>query len=413
MPIELLAPAGDMERLYMAVHYGADAVYLGGENYNMRSGARNFSAEEMKNAIAYAHENGVRVYVTCNAIMHNKEIGCLPEYLSVLESVGADAVIAGDISVLSLCKRHAPSLPIHISTQAGVCNYETARAFYEMGADRIILARELSFDEIREIRDKTPDILEIEAFVHGSMCVSFSGRCLLSSYMTGRDANSGNCAQPCRWKYHLVEEKRPDEYFEIIEDGGTYILNAKDLCMIEYIPQLAEAGITSFKLEGRMRSAYYTATITNAYRMAIDRYHSEAANIGVDIIDEVNKVSHRPYSAGFYFEEKGPEQHYATSSYIRDYDQIAVVEGYDGSTGIAFCTQRNRFFLGDTVELLRKGKKSVEFEIKSMTGEDGAEVTCANHPMMKLFVHIPVKAEKFDILRKRKMPYKTKNAVEG
>ena len=308
--LELLSPAGDYERLVMAVQYGADAVYLAGREFGMRAAAANFDNDTLIRGVEYAHRAGVRVYVTCNTLPREDELQRLPEYLAFLQSAGVDALIIADLGVLSLAQKYAPHVKKHVSTQLGVVNSATANFLYEQGADTVVLARELSLDEIRQIRVNTPKDLRLEAFVHGAMCVSFSGRCLLSNYLADRDANRGQCAQPCRWKYHLVEETRPGEYFEISEDKGTYILNSNDMRMIEHLPELIDAGITSFKIEGRMKSAYYTAIITNAYRHAID-----AALLGEPLdpvwIAETEKVSHRNYSTGFFFGYPG--QHYGSS----------------------------------------------------------------------------------------------------
>ena len=319
--IELLSPAGDMERLRMSLAYGADAVYLAGPDFGMRSFAGNFTPEELRQAVELCHSRGVAVHVTCNTMPRNDEAARLPEWLEFLQAAGVDAAILADVGVLSLLKKHAPGVKAHISTQASVSNYQAAAAWYELGASRVILARELSLDEIREIRAKAPPALELEAFVHGAMCVSYSGRCLLSNYMTGRDANRGACAQPCRYQYALVEEKRPGEYFPIGEDaGGAFILNSRDMCMIDHVPELMDAGLDSLKIEGRAKSAYYAAIVTAAYRHAID-----AAQAGEPLDPvwraEVDKVSHRPYSTGFYYGEPG--QHTAHARYLRDGQVVA------------------------------------------------------------------------------------------
>ena len=337
--LELLAPAGDRERLLMALRYGADAVYLAGRQFGMRSAAVSFSDEGVREAAALAHAQGAKLYVTVNTLPREEELRALPPYLEFLQDAGADALIIADLGVMALAKHHAPRLGLHVSTQLGVINSATARVLYDMGADTVVLARETPLADIRRIRDNTPPQLRIEAFVHGAMCVSFSGRCLLSNYLTGRDANRGQCAQPCRWKYHLVEETRPGQYFEISEDGGTHILNSRDMRMIEHLPELIRAGVTSFKLEGRMKSAYYTAAVTNAYRHALD-----AAMKGEPLdphwIAETETFSHRPYSTGFYFGEPG--EYYADASYFARADVVAVVESC-GADGMARLTQRNKF----------------------------------------------------------------------
>ena len=346
---ELLAPAGDMERLKMAVLYGADAVYLAGTDFGMRAFAGNFTPEELPQAVAYAHEHGVRVHCTVNTMPRNEEIARLPEHLERLNDAGVDALIAADLGTFTLAGRYAPRCQRHVSTQASVCNYETARAWYDLGASRVILARELSLEEIRTIRDKTPRPLELEAFVHGAMCVSYSGRCLLSNYMTGRDSSRGACAQPCRYHYALMEEKRPGEYFPVEEDGqGAYILNSRDMCMIDHLEDLCQAGLSSLKIEGRAKSAYYAAIVTGAYRHCLD---AAAAGRAPDPVwrDEVEHVSHRPYSTGFYYGPPG--QYYENSRYIREWQVIAVVAECDGE-GNAMLSLRNKFRTGDMVELV-------------------------------------------------------------
>ena len=396
---ELLAPAGDMEKLEMALLYGADAVYLAGREFGMRAAAENFDREEMRLAITRCHNRGVKVYVTANTMPRNQELQLLPAYLAELEAAGADAVIVADMGVFRLARLHAPGLAVHISTQAGIVNFESARFFYEMGARRVILARELSFPEIAEIREKTPSDLELEAFVHGSMCVSFSGRCLLSNYMTGRDANRGECAQPCRYRYALVEGKRPGKYFPVFEDGeGTHIMNSKDLCMIGHIPELTEAGISSFKIEGRMKSSYYAAVITQAYRMAMD---AAAAGREPDPIwlDEVEKVSHRPYHTGFYYGPRDDGQYHISSGYIRKWDVTAFVTECD-EEGNAILTQRNRFFKGDTLELVAPGIKPISFTVTAMRNKAGETIDSAPHPEMAVHIKLPCRVPAGAILRR-------------
>ena len=396
--IELLAPAGDMERLRMSLAYGADAVYLAGTDFGMRSFAGNFTPEELKQAVALCHSRGVAVHVTCNTMPRNGEIARMPEWLSYLQELGVDAAILADVGVLSLLKKHAPKLKAHISTQASVSNYQAAAAWYELGASRVILARELSLDEIREIRAKTPRELEIEAFVHGAMCVSYSGRCLLSNYMTGRDANRGACAQPCRYQYALVEEKRPGEYFPIGEDaGGAYILNSRDMCMIDHIPELIDAGLDSLKIEGRAKSAYYAAVVTGAYRHAID-----AALDGrpLDPVwrDEVEKVSHRPYSTGFYFGEPG--QHTSHSRYVRDWQIMAVVTSC-APDGTALCELRNKLSAGDELELVGPGLKPVPVTVEGLTDGDGLPIPEARKPQMPFYFRLPIQAPPLSLLRRK------------
>ena len=396
--IELLAPAGDMERLRMSLAYGADAVYLAGTDFGMRSFAGNFTPEELKQAVALCHSRGVAVHVTCNTMPRNGEIARMPEWLEYLQELGVDAAILADVGVLSLLKKYAPRVKAHISTQASVSNYQAAAAWYELGASRVILARELSLDEIREIRAKTPRELEIEAFVHGAMCVSYSGRCLLSNYMTGRDANRGACAQPCRYQYALVEEKRPGEYFPIGEDaGGAYIMNSKDMCMIDHIPELIDAGLDSLKIEGRAKSAYYAAVVTGAYRHAID-----AALDGrpLDPVwrDEVEKVSHRPYSTGFYFGEPG--QHTSHSRYVRDWQIMAVVTSC-APDGTALCELRNKLSAGDELELVGPGLKPVPVTVEGLTDGDGLPIPEARKPQMPFYFRLPIQAPPLSLLRRK------------
>lgn len=382
--LELLSPAGDEERFLAAVKYGADAVYLGRKQFGMRSSPLNFDFEQLCNAVKYAHERNVKVYLTCNTLPRNNEIPNFEQFVREAEEAGVDALIVADIGLLMLIKRYAPDMEIHISTQTGIVNYVTARELYDLGAKRVVLARELSLDEIAEIRAKTSPELDIEAFVHGAMCVSFSGRCLLSQYLVNRDANRGECAQPCRWGYHLMEEKRPGEFFPVYEDEkGTYILNSKDMCMIEHIDKLADAGVTSFKIEGRAKSAYYAAVVTNAYRMAIDEYYSDPANYSLSdwIRDEVYKVSHRKYCSGFFFGVPEESQYYENSGYIRNYDVVAVVEKCEN--GMVYCTQRNKFFAGDTVEILPPSRRPVELVLDTLYDENDQEIETANHAMMQ------------------------------
>ena len=394
--LELLAPAGDRERLLMALRYGADAVYLAGRQFGMRSAAVNFSDEGLREAVRLAHAQGARLYVTCNTLPREEELKALPPYLEFLQDAGVDALIIADLGVMALAKRHAPKVARHVSTQLGVINSATANVLYELGADTIVLARETPLEDIRKIRANTPPALRIEAFVHGAMCVSFSGRCLLSNYLTGRDANRGQCAQPCRWKYHLVEEKRPGQYFEISEDGGTHIMNSRDMRMIEHLPALIDAGITSFKIEGRMKSAYYTAVVTNAYRQALD-----AAIRGEALdplwVEETEKVSHRPYSTGFYFGEPG--EYYADATYFTQTDVAAVVERCDAE-GNAVLTQRNKFSRGDELELLLPGGKPVKFIAERIWDAEGNEIPDTRRAMMEFRMRLPVAAPELSILRK-------------
>ena len=396
--IELLAPAGDMERLEMAVAYGADAVYLAGTTFGMRSFAGNFTPEELKRAVALCHKKGVRVHVTCNTMPRNDEVARLPEWLTYLDQVGVDAVILADVGVMALAGKYAPHVQRHISTQASIVNYETARAWHDLGADRVILARELSLDEIREIRAKTPPELELEAFAHGAMCVSYSGRCLLSNYMTGRDSNRGACAQPCRYQYALMEEKRPGEYFPVYEDEkGTYIMNSRDMCTIDHVAQLMDAGLDSLKLEGRAKSAYYAAIVTGAYRHAID---AALAGQPLDPVwrDEVEHISHRHYSTGFYFGQPG--QFTEDSRYIRDWQIVAKVRSCTPD-GRAVLTLNNKFSVGDQLELVGPGLRPCPVTVKALWDEDGDHLDQVRKPQMVFQLDLPCQAPPLSLLRRR------------
>lgn len=391
---ELLCPAGDLERLKAAVDFGADAVYLAGEEFGMRTAATNFGEEDMRKGIDYAHKNGAKVFVTCNTLPHNDEIPRLPAFLELLADAKADGIIASDIGTIGLVKRYCPKQELHVSVQSGIVNYETARAFYDMGAKRIVVARELSLDEIAEIRAKTPKELDIEAFVHGAMCISFSARCLLSSYMTGRDANRGDCAQSCRWSYSLMEQKRPGQYFDITEtDKGTYILNANDLCMAAYIGKMCEAGVYSLKIEGRAKSHYYTAVTANAYRGAIDAYMSDpTAQTPEWVLAELEKISHRTYSTGFYFGRPENAQTYPTAGYVRDYSVAGVVKDY--KDGMMILELKNKFLKGQEFDCLQPKCKPFTFTADEMFDGDGNPIESAPHPTMtvKLPCSTPVKS---------------------
>jgi putative protease len=398
---ELLAPAGDFERLQMAVEYGADAVYLGSQLFSMRASPANFTITELARAVDYAHARGVRVYLTCNTVPHNNEIELLPQFLMQTAATGIDAFIISDVGVMDLAKRYTPQIELHISTQAGIVNFASANAFFNMGAKRVVLAREMSLAEIKQLRENTPAGLEIEAFVHGAMCVSFSGRCLLSSYLTARDSNRGDCAGPCRWNYYLMEEKRKGQYMPVFEDdSGTHILNARDLCMIEHIPELIDAGITSFKLEGRAKSAYYTAVVTNAYRIAINEYIKQGEGYTFDpaLLDEVKKVSNREYCTGFFYGPIQNGQNYSSESYERGYEIIAVVE--HSEEDIASCRQRNPFSVGDDVEIIEPGKTVQSFSITEMFDENGNKIGQAKHPDMKLSIRVPHTLKPYSVIIK-------------
>lgn len=382
---ELLAPVGDMERLESALNYGADAVYLAGKSFGMRTAPSNFSDEELEEAVKMCHSKGVKVYVTCNTIPHNEELGELPEFLKNCSRIGIDAFIIADLGVMALAKKYAPEVELHVSTQAGIANYETANAFYAMGAKRVVLARELSLPEIKTIRENTPADLEIEAFVHGAMCMSFSGRCLLSSYLTGRDANRGDCAQPCRWEYTLTERNRPGEEFTIEEDKGkTFIMNSRDMCMIHHIPELMDCGISSFKIEGRAKSAYYVAAITNAYRKAIDfALDHPGEELPSWIADETDKISHREYSTGFYMGTE-PGQNTSSGGYIRHYDVVAICE--DWADGMAKLSQRNRFYKGAVADVLQPMDDVFEVSLDEMYNENMEPIDVAPHATMTVYV---------------------------
>lgn len=402
--IELLAPAGNLEKLKTAVIYGADAVYIGGEAYSLRAMADNFDKKTMIEALKFAHDRGVKVYVTLNIFPHNDDLKGMPDYIKYLRDIEVDAVIISDLGVFSIVKEVAPELEIHISTQANNVNYKTAEIWYNLGAKRVVLAREMSLKEIKEIREKVPKDLELEAFVHGAMCISYSGRCLLSNYMTGRDANRGMCAHPCRYKYYLMEEKRPGEFFPVFEDErGTYIMNSQDLCMIQYIPEIVESGIYSFKIEGRMKSSYYVATVTKAYRQAIDAYLRDKENYEFNPkwIEEVSKASHREFSTGFYF-GKPKKQIFSTSSYIRTHDIAGIVLDYDESSNIAVIEQRNRIFKDDEVEILTPKGDNFNIKLNEIWDEEGNEIEATPHPQMIYKIKSEVPLRPFDMLVKEK-----------
>lgn len=405
---ELLSPAGDYEKLKAAIRYGADAVYLSGRAFGMRAAAGNFSEDEIAEAIGYARARGRRAYVTVNTAPRTGEYEALAAYLSFLDEVKPDALIVGDLGVLSLCRRLVPGLPIHISTQANVVSAECARAYAELGAERIVLSRELSLDEIGEIRRALPASVELEAFVHGAMCVSYSGRCLLSNYLAGRDAGHGACTQPCRWHYRtakisaeIVEEKRPDEAIPVYEEAGeTFFMSSRDLCMIEHIPALLRAGIASFKIEGRMKSAYYTAVVTNAYRMAIDATLRGDPLCMPELLREVASVSHREYDTGYYFDS--PHTHAKITEidgYMREKAYIGRVISYDPVTKTALLSQRNKVSVGDPVELLLPGCAGLPFAVEALYGEDGSRLESAPHPKMLFRMPVPVPVSEGDLLR--------------
>lgn len=401
---ELLAPAGDLEKLKMAIIYGADAVYIGGEEFGLRKASKNFTLEDIEKGIKFAHDRDRKVYVTLNIIPHNEDLVGLDEYVLELEKIGVDGVIVADPGVFSVIRRVAPNIHIHLSTQASATNYETIKFWYDLGIRRVVVARELSLDEIKEIKESLPEDLEIEAFVHGAMCISYSGRCLLSNYMVGRDANRGECAHPCRWKYSLMEEKRPGEYFPIYEnEKGTFIFNSKDLCMIENIPELIEAGVCSFKIEGRVKSQYYVATVIRSYRKAIDEYFrlKEDYVYKEEWLEEIKKASYRDFTTGFYFKKPtGEDQVYGSSSYIREYDFIGLVLDYDEKTEVATIEQRNRIFVGDEIEVFSPNKEFFVQKIEDMWNENGEEIDVAPHPQQIIKIKMKKPVENWDIIRK-------------
>jgi len=389
-----------MERLEAAVQYGADAVYLAAKSFGMRTSPGNFDDEQLHSAVAFCHAAGVRVYLACNILPHDTDMERLPAAMEVWQDAGIDALIMADIGVMEMAKRHAPRCDMHISTQTGVVNAHTARVLHDMGAARVVLARELSLDEIAELRTKIPAELELECFVHGAMCMGFSGRCMLSAYLTGRDANQGDCTQPCRWKYGLTEQNRPGYVYTVEEyEDGTYLFNANDLNMLKYTASLAYAGVSSFKIEGRAKAAYYTAVTANAYRCAAEAF--ESAGFSRDWVPEpwmemeLNKISHRPYGTGFYFEQ--PAQNTKEGGYIREYKVAAVVEGYEN--GRLMLSQRNRFFSGDMMDVLSPGKPPVMLCAADLRDESGETVDAAPHPMMRVSVACDVQIEKGSILR--------------
>ncbi len=394
--IELLSPAGDMERLKMAVAYGADAVYLAGTAFGMRAFAGNFSPEELPKAVAYAHGHGVSVHVTVNTMPRNDEVAALPAYLEQLQDAGVDALILADLGAFTLAGKYAPNCARHISTQQSIANYECAKAWYDLGAQRVVLARELNLEEIATIRQNTPKELEIETFGHGAMCVSYSGRCLLSNYMTGRDSNRGACAQPCRYQYALMEEKRPGEYFPVFEDEkGTYIMNSRDMCMIDHLKELHDAGVNCIKIEGRAKSAYYAAIVTGAYRHCID---DVAAERSIDPVwrDEVEKVSHRIYSTGFYFGEPG--QYTENSRYIRQWQVCAIVEECD-ENGLALCSLRNKFSQGDTLEAVGPDLRPFPVIAGNMTDMENLPLDEPRTPQMRFYLPLGKQVPPLTILR--------------
>ena len=403
--IELLAPAGDINKLKTAVEYGADAVYLGGESFGLRKASKNFSMEDIKWATDYLHERGKKIHVTLNIIPHDKDIEGVEEYIKDLYDIGVDALIVADPGMFMKVKEVAKDFPIHISTQGSVTNAQTVKFWQQLGAERVVMARELSLKEVSDIIKEVGDSIEIETFAHGAMCMSYSGRCLLSNYMTGRDANMGDCAQPCRYKYHLVEEKRPGEYFPIEEhDEGTFIMNSKDLCMIEHIDNMIEAGIASLKIEGRVKSEYYLATVIRSYRMAIDAYYADPKNYKYDpyLLEEIKKVSHRDFTTGFFYGKANENsQVYKDNSYIRGYDFVGLVLDYDEENKIATVEQRNRVFVGEDIEIFGPGIKHFDYKIEKMLDDKDREIDVANKAKQIFKIKIDEPIKKGFILRRK------------
>ncbi|WP_349944317.1 U32 family peptidase [Lacrimispora sp. BS-2] len=404
---ELLIPAGSLDVLKTAVVYGADAVYIGGEAFGLRAKAKNFSMEEIREGIAFAHEKGVKVYITANILAHNDDLTGVEEYFEELKETGLDALIISDPGVFAIAKRIMPDLEIHISTQANNTNYGTYLFWHQLGAKRVVSARELSLAEIKEIRSRIPEDMEIESFIHGAMCISYSGRCLLSNFMSGRDANQGACTHPCRWKYSIVEEKRPGEYMPVYEnERGTYIFNSKDLCMIEYIPEMMEAGIDSFKIEGRMKTALYVATVARTYRKAIDDYNKDPEIYRANMEwyrSEIGKCTYREFTTGFYFgKPDSTTQIYNNNTYVKNYTYLGTIEAVD-ERGFARTSQKNKFTVGETIEVMKPDGRNLEVVVKAIYDEEGISQESAPHPQQTLYVDLDVEMEPYDILRRSEM----------
>jgi putative protease len=404
---ELLIPSGSLEVLKTAVIYGADAVYIGGEAFGLRAKAKNFTNDDIREGIAFAHKHGVKVYITANILAHNDDLSGVEEYFNELKEIKPDAVIISDPGVFAIAKRVIPDMELHISTQANNTNYGTYLFWHQLGAKRVVSARELSLAEIKEIRGKIPEDLEIESFIHGAMCMSYSGRCLLSNYMTGRDANQGACTHPCRWKYSIVEEKRPGEYMPVYEnERGTYIFNSKDLCMIEYIPEMMDAGIDSFKIEGRMKTALYVATVARTYRKAIDDYNKdpELYKANMDWYrSEIGKCTYREFTTGFYFGKPDETtQIYDNNTYVKNYTYLGTVEAVD-ERGFARIEQKNKFTVGEAIEVMKPDGRNLEVTVKGIWNEDGEAQVSAPHSRQILFVELDEQLEPYDILRRSEM----------
>ena len=402
---ELLIPASSLEVLKTAVIFGADAVYIGGEAFGLRAKAKNFSMEDMKEGIQFAHAHEVRVYVTANILAHNGDLSGVEAYFQELKAIGPDALIISDPGVFTIAKRICPEIEIHISTQANNTNYATYRFWHELGAKRVVSARELSMKEIKEIRANIPDDLEIETFVHGAMCISYSGRCLLSNYFTGRDANQGACTHPCRWKYAVMEESRPGEYLPVYEnERGTYIFNSKDLCMIGHIPDLIDAGIDSFKIEGRMKTALYVATVARTYRKAIDDYLKDPALYEKNMLwylDQISNCTYRQFTTGFFYGKPDSEaQIYDSNTYVKEYTYLGIVGGTN-EEGLYRIEQRNKFSVGETIEVMKPNGENLEAKVLRIVNEEGEEQESAPHPKQVLFIDLGVPMEQYDILRRK------------
>lgn len=404
--VELLAPAGNWEKMEIALRYGADAVYLSGQTFGLRASAGNFSEKELSEAVRLVHGLGKKIYVTVNIFAHNADLETLPKYLKKLEGYGIDAIIASDPGVIWTARKHAPSLTIHLSTQANTTNWASCSFWGNEGIARVVLSRELSLNEIKTIAEKNKN-MEIEAFVHGAMCMSYSGRCMLSSFLTGKSANRGECTHPCRWKYYLMEEKRPDEYMPVLEDEkGTYIFNSKDLCMLEHIPELINSGICSFKIEGRMKSIHYVATVVKAYRQAIDTYYANPNEYTFQQkwLDEVKKVSDREYTTGFYFHRPGSADHnYEQTKLERAYEFVGLVLDYDSRKKIAFIEQRNKFSVNDVIEVFGPQTEPMSFKVTEMYDETGESIESAPHPLQKVLLKVDLPLEPYAFLRTNKL----------
>lgn len=401
---ELLIPAGSLDVLKTAVIYGADAVYIGGEAFGLRAKAKNFTTEDMKEGIAFAHERGVKVYVTANILAHNDDLAGVEQYFEELREIRPDALIISDPGVFAIARRILPDMEIHISTQANNTNYETFLFWYGLGAKRVVTARELSLEEIRQIRDRIPEDMEIESFIHGAMCISYSGRCLLSNYFVGRDANQGACTHPCRWKYSVVEETRPGEYLPVYEnERGTFIFNSKDLCMIEHIPEMIEAGIDSFKIEGRMKTALYVATVARTYRKAIDDYLESPEKYRENMEwykAEIGKCTYREFTTGFYFHKpESDAQIYDSNTYVKNYTYIGTVEEVCGDDSFLM-EQKNKFSVGESIEIMKPDGRNIPVSVEEICDEEGVQMENAPHPKQRLKVRLSVSPEPYDILRR-------------